>query len=99
MSLVAWRLGARVDQYRPTPAGRSQSVSFFDANEGNVALLDEAGRPSRAGDETCDRLFLALPVESPGWPARVSRQDEPLLPSLNVQPVSLFSNPPPLSLA
>lgn len=99
VSLLAWRLGARVEQYRPAGAGRSVTVNFFDANESNIASSDEAGRPTRSGAEACDRLFRAVVVAPPVWAARSFEQDSgPALSSLCVQPVSLFSNPPPFSL-
>jgi hypothetical protein len=100
LSLLGWRVSTRLEQYRPSVAGRSAAVNFFDANERNIASIDEARSTSRdvAGEQ--DWLFLAVRFVPPVQPTRRFQRDtRTLLPPIYVDSVSLFSNPPPASTA
>jgi hypothetical protein len=102
ISLIAWRVSSRVDQYHSSivsPAHQAQVV-FFDANERNTALIDAARSHSRLVAEQRDGLFPVVRVEPAVRPA-YKRQWETrtVLPPDCVDSVSLFSNPPPASLS
>jgi hypothetical protein len=98
LSLLGWRLSTRLEQYHPSDAGRSATVNFFDANERNIASIDEARSHSRQAAEEQDLLFYVVRFEPP---VRLARRGHPdtrtLLPPIYVDSVSLFSNPPPAS--
>jgi len=101
LCLVGWRVGSRVEQYRPSIAfGSLQTqVTFFDANERNKASLDESRSRSRAIAERTDCRLPVAGLEPPVHPAYRSQwEDRTALPPVYIDSVSLFSNPPPTSL-
>jgi hypothetical protein len=99
-SLLAWRLDFRVAQYHPSSA--SAAVAFYDANERNTASLDTAFPQSLVVLSDRVQLFSLAPLEKAlALPsARPDGPDTPTaLPDLFLCSASLFSNPPPFSLA
>ena len=101
LCLIGWRVGSRVEQYRPSIAfGSLQTqVTFFDANERNKASLDESRSRSRAIAERTDCRLPVAGLEPPVHPAYRSQwEDRTALPPVYIDSVSLFSNPPPPSL-
>ncbi len=90
-----------MSQYHPTVAcsGQQAQVTFFDANERNLASLDAARSHSRAVAERVDALFSAVvPLLSVDQRHPIERQPRTDLPPIYVGAVSLLSNPPPVSL-
>jgi hypothetical protein len=101
LCLIGWRVGSRVEQYRPSIAfGSHQAqITFFDANERNKASLDESRCRSRVVAERTDCLLPVAGLEPPVHPAYRSQWgDRTALPPIYVKSVFLFSNPPPPSL-
>jgi len=99
--LIGWRVSSRVEQYRPSIAsmGHHAQVTFFDANERNIASIDASRSDLRLVAEQIDKLFpiadvepLVHPTNARQWEVRTA------LPPIYVDSVSLFSNPPPASL-
>jgi hypothetical protein len=100
-SLLAWRIGFRMEQYHPSGASTPAAVVFFDANERYIASLDVAQSHLRFVAEEHDRLFY---VDSPeALPLQLTDRRQPdtstVLPDILFSSVSLFSNPPPRFLA
>ncbi len=100
-SLLAWRISSRIEQYHPSSAGPPAAVAFFDANERNTASLDVAQSQQRFVAEEHHQLFC---LDSPEvLPLLLTDRRQPdtstVLPDILLSSVSLFSNPPPRSLA
>jgi hypothetical protein len=100
LSLIAWRVSSRTQQYHPSIASPVQQaqVSYFEANERNAASM----AASRAGAswmaEPADRLFQATVLEPPPHPDGERRREvRRVLRPIFADPVTLFSNPPPVS--
>jgi hypothetical protein len=98
ISLLAWRLDSRVEQYHHSSAGPRAVVAFFDANERNIASFDTAYSQPRcvAGDH--DQLFfLARPetvlIQQPFSRERLETQTAP--PDVFFYSAPHFPNPPP----
>jgi len=99
--LIGWRISSRVDQYHPSivSSGHQAQVSFFDANERNIASIDATRSHSRLVVEQTDRLLPVAGLEPPVRATyRRQWEDRTALPPIYVDSVSLFSNPPPPSL-
>jgi hypothetical protein len=99
--LIGWRVSIRVDQYHPTVAcaGHQAQVTFFDSNERNIASMNAARSHSRLMAERADPLFPAIGLEAPVRPApTIHWEAQTVLPPIYIDSVSLFSNPPPVSL-
>jgi len=98
--LIGWRVSSRVEQYHPliVCAEHQAQVTFFDANERNIAALDASRSQSRVVAEQTDRVLPVAGLEPPVHPS-YKRQWEAgnALPPIYVDSVSLFSNPPPSS--
>ena len=101
LCLIGWRVGSRVEQYRPSISFGSQQnqVTYFDANERNKACLDESRSRSRVIAGQTDCLLPVAGLEPPVHPAyRSEWEDRTVLPPVYIDSVFLFSNPPPSSL-
>jgi hypothetical protein len=90
-----------MEQYHPSSAAPPAAVAFFDANERNIASLDVAQSHLRFVAEEHHRLLC---LDSPEvLPLQLKDRCQPdtstVLPDLLLYSVSLFSNPPPRSLA
>jgi len=102
LCLIGWRVSNRVDQYHASivSAERQAQVTFYDANERNVAALDAARSLSRVVAAHMDGLLPVAGMEPSVQPVHETRWDEWAgLPPIYVDSVSLFSNPPPASLS
>jgi hypothetical protein len=90
-----------MEQYHPSSAGSPAAVAFFDANERNIASLDVAQSQLRFVAEEHHRLLcLDSPEVLPLQPTdRCQPDTSTVLPDILLYSVSLFSNPPPRSLA
>jgi hypothetical protein len=90
-----------MEQYHPSSAGSPVAAAFFDANERNIASLDVAQSQLRFVAEEHHRLsFLHRPeVLPPQLTDRSEPDTSAVLPEILLYSVSLFSNPPPRSLA
>ena len=100
--LIGWRVNSRLDQYHSSvvSAGHQGQVTFFDANERNIAHLDASRSVSRLVAEYTDQLLPVAGLEAPVQPAYERQWDTAtVLPPIYVDSVSLFSNPPPISLS
>ena len=100
--LIGWRVSSRVEQYHPSVAcaEHQAQVAFFDANERNIASLDASRSHSRLAAERIDRLFPVAGVEPLVQPSYERQsEDRTVLSPIYFNSVSLFSNPPPPSLA
>jgi hypothetical protein len=96
--LIGWRVSTRVDQYHPSIAdvGHQAQVTFFDANERNIACIDAARSHSRMVAEQIDQVLSVAGLEPPVRPTcEVRYEARTTLPPIYVDSVSLFSNPPP----
>jgi hypothetical protein len=89
-----------MEQYHPSSADSAPAVTFFDANERNIASLYVAQSRLSFAEEH-DRLFCVDSLEA--LPLQLTDRSQPdtstLLPDVLLYSVSLFSNPPPRSLA
>ena len=96
ISLLAWRISFRVEQYHPSSASSLPAVTFFDANERYIASRDAVQTQLRFATEH-DLLFCVYGFEA--LPLRLTERREPdtstVLPDILLYSVSLFSNPPP----
>ena len=104
LSLFAWRLGSRVAQYHPSTIGDPATIAFFDANEQNLetfdACLDQGRSHLRVVARDHDWFIAIESAASPGWQILKDQPGPPpLLSEIFARPVSVFSNPPPPSLA
>jgi hypothetical protein len=101
LSLLGWRYNTRLEQYRLSASRSSVTISIFDANERNYIQAHGTGARPLSVAEAQDRLYVA--VESPAQVVRPIRRGLPdarLKPGLTLaHTVSLFSNPPPPSIA
>ena len=104
-ALLAWRIDSRVEQYHPSDSKVPNAVVFFDANERNVATLDEAYL-SQSPRFLAELSHLVLDVDdlvsaqnqlmqtNQYWP-----ETPPVLSRIVDVSVTLLPNPPPTSLA
>ncbi len=100
ISLIAWRLDSRIEQYHPSSTGSPASVAFFDANERNIISLESSRLPLHPASEPPDTLASLEHLQlHPAQPIHRIRLDQPVLPAILIYSVTLFSNPPPPSLA
>ena len=104
LSLFAWRLGSREAQYHPSTTGNPATIAFFDANEQNLETFDaclDLGRSHLRVVARDHDWFVAIEsAASPGWQILKDQAGPPpLLSEIFARPVSVFSNPPPPSLA
>jgi hypothetical protein len=99
--LIGWRVSSRIEQYHPTVgcAEHQAQVTFFDANERNIAWIDASrSTPHIVARHTGSLLPADLPklaiqrTYTSQWEAKAA------LPPDSIDSVSLFPNPPPSSL-
>jgi len=100
-ALIAWRIDFRIEQCRPSGFGNTAAVAFFDANERNLAKLDEtqpapgwrsvAEQQSSLGQSAHPSPRAACAAK----PLLSSFEKPPALKDIFCRSVSLFPNPPP----
>jgi hypothetical protein len=101
ISLLAWRLNSRIEQYHPSTAASTAAVAFFDANERNITSLEASREPSHPAPRQAHTL-VSLDRPQPRRPQPIDRDrlpHHPVLPAILIHTATLFSNPPPSSLA
>jgi hypothetical protein len=96
MSLFAWRIHSRVEQYHPsTPA--PVTAAFFDANERNITSLEASCVPFHTASDPVATL-VSLDRPQPRRPPSIDRDQPPnhlVLAAILIHTAPLFSNPPP----
>ena len=100
-ALIVWRIDFRVGQCRPSSFGNTGAVAFFDANERNLATLDEtqlalgwrsvAEQQSSLGHSAHPPLRAACAAK----PVLSRLEKPPALRDIFPHSISLFPNPPP----
>jgi hypothetical protein len=103
--LLAWRIDFRIEQYHLSSVATPTAVAFFDANERNIATLDETHFSLGARFVQEHPHFLAdadHPAALAVQLTETSRrrpETPPVLSGSLVHSVPLFPNPPPASFA
>jgi hypothetical protein len=97
ISLIAWRLNSRIEQYRPSTPVSTAAVAFFDANERNITTLEASCVPLHSASDLIATL-VSLDRPQPQRAQTIYRNqplNHPALPTILIHTATLFSNPPP----
>jgi hypothetical protein len=97
LSLFAWRLHSRIEQYHPSTPASTATAAFFDANERNLTSLEASCVPLQSASDPIATL-VSLDRPQPRRVRVIDRNQPPnqlVLPAILIHTAPLFSNPPP----